>query len=295
MKNFHFILAILLFNTFFAMSQGCSDAGFCTIDNLQVSQTDSTYLKNSFKAGLNLGAADNNVSVFGSYIEYSRKLSTVVDLDLKLNFINQSRNSVSSSALSDLFLVSNYKIDTKTKATFGLKIPLTDGNLKENGSPLPMDFQPSLGTLDLIIGISRSLDKFSFVVAYQQPLTQNKNQFVANLNGSDFITTNNFKRAADVLFRASYLYKIDDKFSLSPSLLPIYHLQNDTFRDALNVEKDIEDSRGLTLNANVYLNYKLSASSALEFSLGSPLVVRKQRPDGLTRSFIANLEYKILF
>ena len=277
------------------MSQGCSDAGFCTIDNLQVSQTDSTYLKNSFKAGLNLGAADNNVSVFGSYIEYSRKLSTVVDLDLKLNFINQSRNSVSSSALSDLFLVSNYKIDTKTKATFGLKIPLTDGNLKENGSPLPMDFQPSLGTLDLIIGISRSLDKFSFVVAYQQPLTQNKNQFVANLNGSDFITTNNFKRAADVLFRASYLYKIDDKFSLSPSLLPIYHLQNDTFRDALNVEKDIEDSRGLTLNANVYLNYKLSASSALEFSLGSPLVVRKQRPDGLTRSFIANLEYKILF
>lgn len=285
---------MLLFNTFFAMSQGCSDAGFCTIDNLQVSQTDSIYLKNTFKVGLNMGAADNDVSVFGSYLEYSRRLSKVVDVDLKLNFISQSGNSISSSAFSDLFLVSNYKINTKTKFTFGLKIPLTDGNLKENGFSLPMDYQPSLGTLDLIVGVSRSVDKFSFVLAYQQPLTQNKNQFFAPI-GSDFITTNNFKRAADVLFRASYLYKIDDKFSLSPSLLPIYHLQNDKFTDALNVERDIEDSSGLTLNVNAYLNYKLNATSALELSLGSPLVVRKQRPDGLTRSFVANLEYKILF
>lgn len=285
---------MLLFNTFFAMSQGCSDAGFCTIDNLQISQTDSIYLKNTFKVGLNMGAADNDVSVFGSYLEYSRRLSKVVDVDLKLNFISQSGNSISSSAFSDLFLVSNYKINTKTKVTFGLKIPLTDGNLKENGFSLPMDYQPSLGTLDLIVGVSRSVGKFSFVFAYQQPLTQNKNQFFAPI-GSDFITTNDFKRAADVLFRASYLYKIDDKFSLSPSLLPIYHLQNDKFTDALNVERDIEDSSGLTLNFNAYLNYKLNATSALELSLGSPLVVRKQRPDGLTRSFVANLEYKILF
>lgn len=285
---------MLLFNTFFAMSQGCSDAGFCTIDNLQISQTDSIYLKNTFKVGLNMGAADNDVSVFGSYLEYSRRLSKVVDVDLKLNFISQSGNSISSSAFSDLFLVSNYKINTKTKFTFGLKIPLTDGNLKENGFSLPMDYQPSLGTLDLIVGVSRSVGKFSFVFAYQQPLTQNKNQFFAPI-GSDFITTNDFKRAADVLFRASYLYKIDDKFSLSPSLLPIYHLQNDKFTDALNVERDIEDSSGLTLNVNAYLNYKLNATSALELSLGSPLVVRKQRPDGLTRSFVANLEYKILF
>lgn len=276
------------------MSQGCSDAGFCTVDNLQVSHTDSTYLKNTFKVGINMGAADNDVSVFGSYLEYSRKLNKVLDIDVKLNFISQSGNSISSSALSDLFLVSNYKINTKTKATFGLKIPLTDGNLKENGFSLPMDYQPSLGTLDLIVGVSRSVDKFSFVLAYQQPLTQNKNQFFAPI-GSDFITTNDFKRAADLLFRASYLYKIDDKFSLSPSLLPIFHLRNDKFTDALNVERDIEDSSGLTLNANVYLNYKLNATSGLELSLGSPLVVRKQRPDGLTRSFVANLEYKILF
>ena len=294
MKKLNIFVVLSLFNTFFAMSQGCSDAGFCTIDNLQVSHADSTYLRNTLKMGLNLGAADNDVAVFGSYLEYSRSISKVVDVDLKVNFMSQSGNSISSSALSDLFLVSNYKLNAKTKATFGLKIPLTDGNLKKDGFSLPMDYQPSLGTLDLIVGVSRSVDKFSFVLAYQQPLTQNKNQFFAPI-GSDFITTNNYKRAGDVLFRASYLYKLNDKFSLSPSLLPIYHLQNDKFTDVLNVERAIDDSQGLTLNANVYLNYKLNATSALEFSLGSPLVVRKQRPDGLTRSFVANLEYKFMF
>jgi hypothetical protein len=115
-----------------------------------------------------------------------------------------------------LFLVSNFRIDKKTAVTAGLKIPLTNGNLKENGMVLPMDFQPSLGTLDLILGISHRVDKFSFVLAYQQPLTQNDNQFFAE-SDSNFFTTNNYERAADLLFRATYLYKFNNKFSVSPS------------------------------------------------------------------------------
>ena len=60
----------------------------------------------------------------------------------------------------------------------GLKVPFTDGNLKENGVPLPMDFQPSLGTYDLILGVSHQYKNFNFVVAYQQPLTQNNNRLL---------------------------------------------------------------------------------------------------------------------
>lgn len=275
-------------------AQGCSDAGFCTMDNLQVHQADSLLNKNTIKIGANIGAADNDVSVFGSYLEYHRMISKFVDVDVKLNFLSQSANNISSAALSDLYLVSNYRLNEKTKATVGLKVPLTDGNLKENGFPLPMDFQPSLGTLDLILGASRKVNDFSFVLALQQPLTQNKNEFFSFV-GSDFITTNNFKRSGDVLFRATYLYRINDKLTLSPSLLPIYHLQNDKYTDALNVEREIIGSDGLTLNGNVYLNYSLNKTSALELSLGSPFVVRDVRPDGLTRSFVANLEYKISF
>jgi len=51
----------------------------------------------------------------------------------------------------------------------------------------------------------------------------------------------------------------------------------------------------LTVNINAYLNYKLNNVSGLEFSLGFPTIVRKSRPDGLTRGLVANLEYKIKF
>ena len=70
---------------------------------------------------------------------------------------------------------------------------------------------------------------------------------------------------------------------------------NDKFTDVDDVEKEIKGSNGLTLNANLYLNYMINKRNSLELSFGSPLVVRDRRPDGLTRSFVANLEYKISF
>lgn len=78
-------------------------------------------------------------------------------------------------------------------------------------------------------------------------------------------------------------------------MLPIYHLTNDKFTDELNIKREIEGSQGLTLNGNVYFDYEFNAKSSLQLNVGMPFVVRDARPDGLTRSFIANLEYRIKF
>ena len=79
------------------------------------------------------------------------------------------------------------------------------------------------------------------------------------------------------------------------SLLSIYHLGNDTYEDTNNVEKEIEGSGGLTVNLNLFLDYRLSHNSSLNFIVGSPIAVRKVRPDGLTRSFIATIAYGYQF
>lgn len=289
-----FLFFCLIFSSICIQAQGCSDAGICTLDNFQANTTDSIVFKNEFKIASNIGFADNDVIVFGSYLEFKKRLSKGVDVDVKLNFFNQSANGISSSALSDIYFVSNFKITTSIKGTAGIKIPLTNGNLKENGNPLPMDFQPSLGTFDLLLGVSKNYKKYSFAFAYQQPLTQNENQYFAPMN-SKFITTNNFKRAGDLMFRASKRYQINPNLTLSPGFLSIFHLDKDKFTDAANNEQDIEGSDGLTINASGYLNYQLNQKSALEFSLGFPLIVRKVRPDGLTRGLVANVEYKIKF
>ena len=58
---------------------------------------------------------------------------------------------------------------------------------------------------------------------------------------------------------------------------------------------EIEGSQGLTLNWNLYLDYELNNDQALQLNVGSPFIVRDTRPDGLTRSFVASLEYRIKF
>ena len=304
MSKFKFILIVtILFaiGASYSYGQGCSDAGFCTMNSFKPNNTDSIeVLNNQFKIGVFYGKADNSISVFGNYLEYNRQLSKKFGLDAKLTTIAQDGNGISAFGLSDIFLNANYKVNEKVKLTLGAKIPLSDASNTRNNLPLPMDYQASLGTFDLIFGIGYEIKKIQVVAAIQQPLTQNKNQFTStnypiNSELRTFQSTNNFERSGDVLLRVSYPIIINSKFKLTPSILPIYHLSNDKYTDEFNIKQEIKGSHGLTLNGNVYLDYEINSKNIIQLNLGMPFIVRESRPDGLTRSFIANLEYRIKF
>ena len=135
----------------------------------------------------------------------------------------------------------------------------------------------------------------------QQPLKSiNDNQFLPEKYTSvpltnKYLPSNRFSRKGDVLLRFSYNFDLDKKFSIRPSLLSIYHETNDTYLDANKIRREIEKSAGLTVNGNVFVDYRLTNGSAFELSLGTPFIIRTNRPDGLTRSFVASLEYKFNF
>lgn len=304
MTKFKFILiATTLFclETNYSYGQGCSDAGFCTMNSFKPNSTDSTQvLNNQFKIGAFFGNADNSISVYGNYFEYNRELSNKFGLDVKFTTLAQNGNGISVFGLSDIFINANYKASEKVKLTIGAKIPLSDASNTSNNLPLPMDYQPCLGTFDLILGIGYEIKKIQFVAAIQQPLTQNNNQFIAtnypiNSELRTFQSTNKFERSGDVLLRVSYPINITSKLKLTPSILPIYHLTNDKYTDEFNVKKEIIGSQGLTLNGNAYLDYEFNSRNIIQLNLGMPFIVREVRTDGLTRSFIANLEYRIKF
>ena len=61
------------------------------------------------------------------------------------------------------------------------------------------------------------------------------------------------------------------------------------------MEQEIAGSQGVTLNSNLFLIYSISPRHALELSLGWPFRARDARPDGLTRDFVAGLEYAVKF
>ena len=304
MKNLQTKL-ILISTLFFAITsygQGCSDAGFCTMNSFKPNENQNEKTKNNqLKVGVFTGMADQSISVYGNYIEYNRAINSKFGLDFKLTTLAQSGNSISTFGLADAFVNANYALNNKLKLTLGAKIPLSNANTFKNNIPLPMDYQASLGTFDVIFGLGYQIKKWQFATAFQIPLTQNENQFFGpsfvafNQGLAGFQTTNKFKRSGDFLIRVSYPFEVAPKLKVTPSLLPIYHLANDKYTNELLIENEIIGSKGLTLNGTIYLDYELNSSNSLQLNMGTPFIIRDARPDGLTRSFIANLEYRYKF
>ncbi len=299
-KNVLFLLLVFTIPAY-SFGQGCSDAGFCTVNVFKPEMEDTLpAAKNQIKIGIFNGAAEHNISVFGSYLEYNRQINHKISTDVKLTSLSQTGNNISTFGFSDVFLNLNYLPSKKLRLTMGVKIPLNEGNTMKDGFHLPMDYQSSLGTVDIIAGIGYKLKKVDFVLAVQQPLTHNKNQFITELFPpenilSTFHSTNNYKRNGDILIRISYPLSFGNNFKLTPGLLPIYHLNNDKFTDLNGVEKEIKGSQGLTLNGNIYLDYMIKDLNFVQLSFGAPILVRDARPDGLTRSYVVNLEYRFGF
>jgi hypothetical protein len=58
---------------------------------------------------------------------------------------------------------------------------------------------------------------------------------------------------------------------------------------------EVDGSEGLTLNATVDARYRINERWAIELAYGSPLIVREERPDGLTRSMVLNVGLRYAF
>ena len=84
-------------------------------------------------------------------------------------------------------------------------------------------------------------------------------------------------------------------WTLTPSILPIYHLRKDRYRDEFGKEHQIDGSKGLTLNGNLFIDYAWSSKQGLQLAMGFPFIARKARPDGLTRTALLTLEYRFQF
>ncbi|MGB8192560.1 MAG: hypothetical protein WCF67_11610, partial [Chitinophagaceae bacterium] len=185
MKTTIILTAILLFTGISEIyGQGCSDAGFCTIGNLAASKHDTAAAhRHQLKFISSFGVGDEDVFIFTPALEYNFRFSERFSVQSKLTVNYASGNLGTAAGLGDLYLSGtyNFKSEThwKTSATLGTKLPLNQGNLKEGNRSLPMQYQSSLGTVDLIAGVSLISTHWQFAAGWQQPLTGiNRNNFL---------------------------------------------------------------------------------------------------------------------
>lgn len=284
----------------FAYSQGCSDAGICTI-NKGFQQGEITF-KNDLEISAIYSLGEADLVYVSPYVSYTKRFNERYSFTAKVTFSTATGSFGTRSQFGDAFLVGNYVFKEKNNrqwsALLGFKFPFTASNLKINGYSLPLDYQSSLGTIDVFVGTNYRYKKWNFDLALQLPVINlNKNSYFSEYAGSDdFPSTNLFQRQPDALIRTTYMIQtLNKRISFKPNLLFIYHLGEDSFENIFGQREHIKGSDGLTINGNLLTSYKLTGQSRIELSLAAPFVVRTIRPDGLTRSFVAGLQYQYSF
>jgi hypothetical protein len=302
-----YLFLILFCFSFFSYvtGQGCSDAGFCslgTLKNLPARQNG----KNSIDIGSSFGIGEQKTFTVNPYLQYSRQVSDGLQLTAKITGTYASGFLGNATDGGDAYGYATIKLKKKNNSQVrllaGFKIPMTAANDKNaQGKPLPLDYQSSIGTYDLILGANYLLhERFELDAGVQAPVIQaNRNSFFpdeyADPRAKEFTPTNQFERRPDALLRVGYYIPVSKTLMIRPNVLGIYHLGEDSYLNRFGVRTTILNSSGLTLNAGIVVSKQFANSTNLEFITAAPFVVRDVRPDGLTRAFAFSIQYAISF
>jgi hypothetical protein len=303
MKRFLFIIAILsifLIKNKVA-AQGCSDAGFCSVGSLQPMAVVDSFYRHQLQATISYGSGEQGVSVLQFIPEWQWRFSKNLSIQVKVPYVYANGNLGSNSGVGDATLAFSGEVvnrkDVKVNASIGIKAP--SGSTDASGDKsfplvLPMPYQTGLGTTDLILGSSVSFFNWNAGIGFQGVLkNENKNTFahfryINEPDADKYFESNMLSRGNDVLIRIERIFA-SNKWTFSPGVLAIYRLMEDEIVTAEKNVVAIKGSDGLTLNITGMVTHEISSRITSTLVLGAPVIIRENRPDGLTRSFVFNL------
>lgn len=325
MKRALLLAPVLLVTLHHAHAQGCSDAGVCTAgplgeaplllrDSASVTAEPRHLLRFTFSYAV----GEQGTTVIQEVAEVSLGLTRRLGLQLRLPFQQASGELGQVNGVGDPVATLSYAVwrrdphrldggrprwagARRLDVLLGVKAPSNKADATTaDGKPLPMPYQTSLGTIDLLAGLSYRHDRWSLALAYQHVLKNtNENGFtherwMDDMRALGYFESPFLERANDAVARLQYAVPVG-RVTVQPGLLAIVHLGQDRrLASSGNIigfpgTEAVAGSEGLTLNVTVDARWRMSDRWALELSYGSPLVTRTVRPDGLTRSLVANL------
>ncbi|MFN8334056.1 MAG: hypothetical protein U0U09_02960 [Cyclobacteriaceae bacterium] len=286
-------------------SQGCSDAGFCTMGAMK---PDQPYNKNipirlrSMEVSFYRGTTTLTPIVYVATLDASFSVGEKNSFQVKLPFQAVHGRLANTSGIGDISLCFTRTIYSSEKfdvsVSLGSKIPTNKSNKTENGFPLPMYYQTSLGTYDAIAGISMVNRKWLFATGIQVPLNKNHNEFLwGRWAGSDedpayiekYARANQLKRGIDVMLRVERNFRFS-RLNFSVGMLPIYRITNDEIELPEGRVKTA-GAKGLALSAIATVGYSFNVKSGIKLLMGHKIVQRDENPDGLTRHLVSSVTY----
>jgi len=297
-----FVLVIMLISPFLIHSthgQGCSDAGACSIGSMDEeydTEVAPPKIRLSYEQSFGLGEKFTFISQ--TSIALDLRVGKSTSIVIRTPFIFTSGNLGNSSGIGDVLVSVIQQLYKNDQSQFGVlvagKIKSNNSNISFAGNPLPMAYQTSLGTYDIIVGAQYLWKTWDFYMAYQHPFGRNENEYLNNPLETDeskiYFESKHLKRGDDLALRVQKTFHLKKQQSLQPGVMPIYRIQKSVItKDDKDVTLDGSD--GLTLN--LYLTYvkKLKGNTIMYLTGAAPIIDRDYRADGLTRNFVLILRF----
>lgn len=290
------LILFLLLSLQQTYSQGCSDAGVCSATQ-QFDTPKEEKLSQHISLTPSIGLGDQKSWVFSSVLSYHLQTKSGWSFGAAIPYSTTFGNITTTSGIGDLILSLNVPIFKTEDNNVGLliagKIASGDANKKNNGNALPMIYQQSSGTNDLISSINWNHKKWLFALGYQHAFNTNANEFLnsdfpVDSDASKYHSSAYLKRGDDIMLRFERRFAGKNKSSFKAGALPIYRIQYDEIK-VDGVYEKIENSTGLTLNLYSSWKYQITDQFSSELQLAAPPITREVRADGTTRSFLINL------
>ncbi len=311
MKSVILFLTVLLcaWSVGSLQAQGCSDAGFCTMGALKPDQGYHKKLSvqiRSIEISHYTGVTRFKDVVFNYTADVTLGLGAKTTFQVKLPYARVDGVLKDTQGISDLSIGLARNIYSseqyQVNLTVGTKLPTGKSNLKADGKPLPMYYQPGLGTYDLVAGISVISRGWLFAAGYQQSLNRTENDFWwSDWEGHPqeevalkYKQSRHLDRGKDIMFRVERNFRFSN-YNFNIGLLPIYRINKDTHITRKEIKKEIENSNGLALSLLIGGGYQFSVKSGIKIMNGFRIQKRHVNPDGLSREFVSNIGYVYKF
>ncbi|WP_291725690.1 hypothetical protein [Bernardetia sp.] len=311
-----FLLALLIFSTSvltsnYANAQGCSDAGFCTMGAMRPDQPFSKNLNvklRSVSMTQYIGLTKFDDRIISYIAEANVGIGDKWQAQIKLPYTFVQGPLANTNGLGDVSLSLTRSLvqnqDWQINGTLGAKIPTNDANFTNDvGLALPMYYQTSLGTYDIIAGISFINKNFLIAAGVQHPFNQIDNGFKWGIwsehplteTANEYPVSQFLDRGTDAMLRVEYNLRFS-KWSMNFGILPIYRFTSDKITNPETGEREkLENTKGVAVSGLIGGTYNFSVRSSLKVLLGKQVQQRYKNPDGLSREWVNTITYLYRF
>ncbi|MGC3945068.1 MAG: hypothetical protein QM762_11235 [Chryseolinea sp.] len=305
-------ISSLLFFTFAQLggtvlhAQGLSDAGFCTMGAMKPDQAYSKRIAirlRSMEIGFYRGTTPLTPVIYVATADLNFGINDKTSFQVKLPYQAVQGQLGSTSGLGDISLCLTRNVVRHVgydiNVSLGMKLPTNGADKSEDGFPLPMYYQTSLGSYDAVAGISFISRKWLFATGIQHPFNKNENQFLwsawdTSTEDQEYIhryaNSRELYRGTDVMLRVERNFRFS-QWNFALGLLPIYRLNHDEITDRFGKRVEQPNTTGLAMSALFSTGYNFNVSSGIKLLVGHKLVQRDNNPDGLTREWVSTLSY----